>query len=722
MLSNHAVIELQKTDSDPADDLLASMEVDGFHHGFHGSNSFNDLSSLLNNASSPPTVLLGPNHNTETLAAAPSTMVIVAPSSNRNSTASEEVVWTWPIGVTISASACTEPIHSSNISIGPVASDGHAIATTSTPETFPRITKSNATSKKRSAAEGKQGTTSPQKKKQTRRSASTKKSTQPSNTPSAMASLEKELATTNSPEPPTPFKIASTDFMIKNITTGNKIETPNPLQDESCSNATNPYATALPKVTISKKGGVSHNVKAIVSCIDKMSPVHVVSSTIAPVDAESNHVAAKPIDDKSQSLSQVSESSSGDVKDPESNSAFKIDTSTAHIKALTGNNWVGVCGGSSDIVLPGSVVEFDNKSSSSDAENNGSDGFTNNNVNRCKRQNLTADERARQNRDRNREHARNTRLRKKAYVEELKHTLTELVTQRDASETEKRHAVEREKEQREVRFRVIEEFLKLRGLNEANSSRWNTILEDEFTFSVPSIDFKNFPVTSVCSFEQVTLNGVQSVIADASNFNELLKVLMPQQKNSIAFKYSHERNDFFMDGCTGILDWTGFPIESTTAEVVSAGVGLKGTIRATFSPASNKLISAKMTFDTGAVLVEMHKQLQSYKVLLPPTNLSTSFGNYDQVSAAQVAACQAGAILDSLQMPCLTVVPVPTDVTVVLDTSSSSSSTSSSEEFGDKSGTDSDESVAEPMNSDKAKACKAFAVGEPGRTVTKSII
>ena len=76
-----------------------------------------------------------------------------------------------------------------------------------------------------------------------------------------------------------------------------------------------------------------------------------------------------------------------------------------------------------------------------------------------RRATLTADERARQNRDRNREHARNTRLRKKAYVEELKRTWTELVAQRDASDLEKRHEKERDLEVLEVCYRVMEEFM-----------------------------------------------------------------------------------------------------------------------------------------------------------------------------------------------------------------------------------------------------------------------
>ena len=55
-----------------------------------------------------------------------------------------------------------------------------------------------------------------------------------------------------------------------------------------------------------------------------------------------------------------------------------------------------------------------------------------------KRKQASADEKAKQNRDRNREHARNTRLRKKAYVSKLKELVEQLTQQKDIEERERR--------------------------------------------------------------------------------------------------------------------------------------------------------------------------------------------------------------------------------------------------------------------------------------------
>jgi len=107
-------------------------------------------------------------------------------------------------------------------------------------------------------------------------------------------------------------------------------------------------------------------------------------------------------------------------------------------------------------------------------------------------------------------------------------------------------------------------------------------------------------------------------------------------------------------------------------------------LRCKFSPASNKLVSATMSFDTGAVL----SQLRAVR------------GKGDALdaaaSAAQVAATQADAILDSLQMPRFSA-PVPSAVTVVPSSSSVESGSADKGESGD------DESDSDSNANEKEK-------------------
>jgi hypothetical protein len=142
-------------------------------------------------------------------------------------------------------------------------------------------------------------------------------------------------------------------------------------------------------------------------------------------------------------------------------------------------------------------------------------------------------------------------------VEELKRTLTALVAQRDASDLEKRHASQRELEQREVRFRVSEEFLKLRGRNEADPARWAAILEDGFTLTLPVTDFRDMVHSGDGSpkvaHEQV-LTGVTEVMGDSTMCSAFLQGLT-RGLDVVTLSYNCDRENFFMDNCTAMLEF-----------------------------------------------------------------------------------------------------------------------------------------------------------------------
>ncbi len=257
----------------------------------------------------------------------------------------------------------------------------------------------------------------------------------------------------------------------------------------------------------------------------------------------------------------------------ESNNNYvkSVDTTTAHVAALTSNNWVAACAASISDAPPG-TAEADQAAALAAASDPAAAKAA-----RARRASLTADERARQNRDRNREHARNTRLRKKAYVEELKRTLTELVTARDAAELERRHEKQRELEVREVRYRVMEEFLKLRARgSEANLlARWVAILEDGFSLTIPRTDYRGMVHTnqilrqvSIGSTEIIdptvqVLRGATECFDDASKIDGFLQSL---SNGNIVQTYNCDRKKFMMDGINAMLEWT----QTTTINEVSS--------------------------------------------------------------------------------------------------------------------------------------------------------
>jgi hypothetical protein len=95
---------------------------------------------------------------------------------------------------------------------------------------------------------------------------------------------------------------------------------------------------------------------------------------------------------------------------------------------------------------------------------------------------------------------------------------------------------------------------------------------------------------------------------------------------------------------------------------------MKGILRGVFSPASNKLLSASMSFDTGAILSQIRKNPILSRLNIDLCDDAAAAA----AAAAQAAANSADALLDSLQMPRLAVT-VPNAVTVVTPSSGNES-------------------------------------------------
>lgn len=415
-----------------------------------------------------------------------------------------------------------------------------------------------------------------------------------------------------------------------------------------------------------------------------------------------------------------------------------VDTSTAHIAALTSSNWVAACSASVAGAPPGTQAAAQAAALAAAAVANDPALIK---ENRAKRANLTPDERARQNRDRNREHARNTRLRKKAYVEELKRTLTELVAQRDAHDLEKRHESQRDLEVREVRFRVMEEFLKLRaqGGNAALLARWVAILEEGFTVTLPKTKYETMvdrrvhqaqapssigiprsvciehatavvhtaKIQEIISSSEQVLKGAAEVMEDAAHFASFLNTLGNESSNvpvvgastsPVSFTHFCDRKQFLMDGVNAVLEWTA-STNGLVAKGAQSELVLNGTMQATFNAASNKLVCGELLFDTG-VLASQHRKLS----ILPGVAQRACDAVAAVAAAAQMTASEADALLDSIQMPQVTTAtsalpPLQSAPQVVFTTPGvvSSAASVTSSEKGDSS---SDESIDEKGGSE----------------------
>ena len=125
-------------------------------------------------------------------------------------------------------------------------------------------------------------------------------------------------------------------------------------------------------------------------------------------------------------------------------------------------------------------------------------------------------------RAKNREHAKNTRMRKKNYIETLKENIKNISTTRDARDRERKAAITRladqvrnryapcpapslhhhfsppslqpsPSEQTLTRKKNISTFFNYRASIETSAEAWNTVLESDFTCVMPVTPYRSYP-------------------------------------------------------------------------------------------------------------------------------------------------------------------------------------------------------------------------------------
>ncbi|KAG5187793.1 hypothetical protein JKP88DRAFT_353597 [Tribonema minus] len=250
---------------------------------------------------------------------------------------------------------------------------------------------------------------------------------------------------------------------------------------------------------------------------------------------------------------------------------------------------------------------------------------------------LTADERAQASRDRNREHARNTRLRKKAYVEELKKTVEELERHRDWAAREAVISAQRRAEADALRLRVVEAFLELRGgggskggAAAADEARaWRPLVDDAFVLQHAGLTCGGGGSKSPASSR---LTGIPHVLAELAELRALLDgvagssaAAAPRRDRAAAralplprvrLAYAVDAAGMTVGGTTLMAPW-----RATTVGAVACGARAElvmngGMLRATFTP-QNRLASLHMVFDTAPFAAALSAAVPSRSA--PPT-------------------------------------------------------------------------------------------------------
>jgi hypothetical protein len=167
------------------------------------------------------------------------------------------------------------------------------------------------------------------------------------------------------------------------------------------------------------------------------------------------------------------------------------------------------------------------------------DSSDNKNTNKDAQSKLTSEEKKALNRDRNREHARSTRMRKKAYVNKLKELVEGLQIQRSEEDKKRRVAVQHLAEVHNVRKKVVKTFLRYHSINETEVRNWNTILEDNFYFKQPVTPFRYFRRSEIENERERECRisyGTEAMMCDSSSLSVMIESVGCQSARWIHIK------------------------------------------------------------------------------------------------------------------------------------------------------------------------------------------
>jgi PAS domain S-box-containing protein len=246
---------------------------------------------------------------------------------------------------------------------------------------------------------------------------------------------------------------------------------------------------------------------------------------------------------------------------------------------------------------------------------------------------MNPEERAKANRDRNRDHARNTRLRKKAYLEKLKITVDELCRERDTLVTERAGTATLIVEMHNTRTEVLMSFFALRSADEQRRELWASILDEScFACVMPVTPYRSFPASEVqVSKCQRTVLGIDGMMSDTASLHVMLNTLIDRSRfptASIKFRFTLVTEDVVVAGNQMMARWA-----MTTTNAVQYGarmeVAKQGMLCAKFNSA-HKIIGLELMFDVMAFMLQLKQATGSDSFSVVPNTVQTCQRSFDK--------------------------------------------------------------------------------------------
>lgn len=227
-------------------------------------------------------------------------------------------------------------------------------------------------------------------------------------------------------------------------------------------------------------------------------------------------------------------------------------------------------------------------------------------------------------RERNRRHARETRLRKKEYMETLKSQLEQLSAQNAALEKQIKDKRLGQDAKHDLWITKLQGALALRASAEPDQSRWRNFVDDEIVLVHPITPYRSYRSADVIS-NRCVLMGIQDIIDDAASLlialaglcNEGIHDGTRNQKVQLRFNIDEQGMHYREEGIMCPFDMRS---SNLTPLGLKSEVNKRGCLRAIFN-SEGKVKQLELHFDPIAFWRQLQHASGAKEVLLAPNTV-----------------------------------------------------------------------------------------------------
>ncbi|CAM9712637.1 unnamed protein product [Chrysoparadoxa australica] len=229
-----------------------------------------------------------------------------------------------------------------------------------------------------------------------------------------------------------------------------------------------------------------------------------------------------------------------------------------------------------------------------------------------------AGDKLKQQRELNRQHARNTRARKKQHLEDLQSRVEKLEAEKSAKHAEITKQAEMLEEKHAKWRQTVRTLLNYRTSGQMDEELWRAILTEDFKFTLPITPYRSYNPTDLVNSRRVTL-GVEGMVSDTASMMVMAESIAPKtagKESKVSMEYLLGRSEHMFMGPTGLM--STFLLHTTDAVSKGAACEMEqsGMIRAQFAE-DGRLEELDMMFDAIAWYHQLQKaaRVESYPIV-----------------------------------------------------------------------------------------------------------